>query len=59
MCHVSYLGLIRPLVSMRFDGIVKCPEVSVLEIGIEKGYSSFVSIYINFNCDNYRCIKWQ
>jgi len=38
---MSYLGLVRPLVNMKFEGRVRDSAIAVLEIGIEKGYSSF------------------
>lgn len=39
---MSYLGLVRPLVNIKFNGILRDSSgLSVLEIGIEKGYSSF------------------
>ena len=38
---MSYLGLVRPLVNIKFNGIPRDNAgLSVLEIGIEKGYSS-------------------
>ena len=38
---MSYLGLVRPLVNIKFNGILRDSSgLSVLEIGIEKGYSS-------------------